>query len=216
MDCTACTPRKPWSLSFLAEPEEVAGLRRVLRVHLALWGLPELTDAAQLCVSELASNVVKHVGRGTPTTLSISMSGTHLRIEVRDPATKALPTLVSATGDAEAGRGMALVDALADRWGVQLLDDHKVTWCEIATGLSTPDGHRSDPHVSRAETMLGSYKANEHTGSRRLSTAVTATIAIDVIADLLHWLRVHGHDVDDVLDRAQTQFEAEAGGITRW
>jgi hypothetical protein len=32
---------------------------------------------------------------------------------------------------------------------------------------------------------------------------------IDVIADLLHWLQTHGHDTDEVLDRAQTHFEAE-------
>ncbi|MFF5775027.1 hypothetical protein ACFY8V_25040 [Streptomyces californicus] len=33
--------------------------------------------------------------------------------------------------------------------------------------------------------------------------------AIDVIADLLHWLRAHGRDPDSALDRAQTHFEAE-------
>nr|WP_308309379.1 hypothetical protein [Streptomyces sp. CHD11] len=33
--------------------------------------------------------------------------------------------------------------------------------------------------------------------------------AIDVISDLLHWLQVHGHDPEAILDRAQTHFEAE-------
>jgi len=72
MDCSACTPR-PWELPFLAVPEEVAALRRLLRLHLALWGLQELTEAAQLCVSELVANVITHVGPGTPTTLAVSM-----------------------------------------------------------------------------------------------------------------------------------------------
>lgn len=72
----ACMSRKPWDLHFLAEPEEVAGLRRVLRIHLGLWGLDELIDAAQLCVSELVSNVITHVGPGTPTTLAVSMKDT--------------------------------------------------------------------------------------------------------------------------------------------
>ncbi|MFH9133202.1 hypothetical protein [Streptomyces sp. NPDC017524] len=33
--------------------------------------------------------------------------------------------------------------------------------------------------------------------------------AIDVCADLLHWLRAHGRDPDGALDRAQAYFEAE-------
>ncbi|MFJ2832097.1 hypothetical protein ACIPC1_31815 [Streptomyces sp. NPDC087263] len=33
--------------------------------------------------------------------------------------------------------------------------------------------------------------------------------AIGVIADLLHWLRAHGRDADEALDRAQMHFEAE-------
>ena len=193
MDCTTCTPRKAWELTFLAEPEEVAALRRVLRMHLRIWGLQELTAEVQLCVSELVSNVITHVGAGTPTTLGVSMNGTRLRIEVHDPDTRALPTLVGAIDDAETGRGMALVTAVTDRWGVQLLADRKVTWCEFATGLNASDGHCSSGRASR------------------LGVAATEAVAIDAISDLLHWLRVHGHDPEETLDRAQMRFEAELG-----
>lgn len=219
MDCNTCMPRKPWDLSFLAEPQEVAGLRRVLRLHLGLWGLPEVIDAAQLCVSELVSNVITHVGSGTPATLAVSMSGTCLRVEVHDPDTRALPTLVDATTDAETGRGMALVSATTERWGVRLLSDRKITWCELATGLTSANGHRTDAHVSRAEKVLDFYNPGQSkcpAGSGRLSAAAVETVAIGAIADLLHWLRAHGHDADDALDRAQTHFEAEAEKLTRW
>ncbi|MFF7351816.1 ATP-binding protein [Streptomyces filipinensis] len=183
MDCSACMPRRPWEVPFLAEPEEVAALRRLLLTHLALWGLPELTDAAQLCVSELVSNVIRHVGRGTPTTLAVSMSGANLRLEVHDPNTRALPMLLEAADCAESGRGMALVAAASDRWGVQLLTDRKVTWVELATDLCGPNGHGQIVHVSRAE---------------------------DPLVDILHRLRTHGHDVGETLDRTQAQFEADA------
>ncbi|MDX2824361.1 ATP-binding protein [Streptomyces ipomoeae] len=208
--------RKPWDLAFRAEPEEVAALRRIMRLHLGVWGLHEVSDAAQLCVSELVSNVVTHVGHGTPVTLAVSMSGTYLRIEVHDPDTRALPTLMAADSDAEGGRGMALIDAVADRWGVQLRDDRKVTWCELATSLASPTGHVGSPGVTRAEALLGLYAATKlPRGSEagRLSTAVAEEAVIDVITDFLHWLRAHGCDGDEVLDRAQTHFEAEAGGI---
>lgn len=146
--------RKPWDLHFLAEPEKVADLRRVLRIHLGLWGLDEVIDAAQLCVSELVSNVITHVGPGTPTTLAISMKGTRLRIEVHDPDTRALPTLLNEDVSSESGRGMELITFTADRWGVQLLADRKVTWCELSTKLTSSHGHVAAPGVMRAEALL--------------------------------------------------------------
>lgn len=207
-----CVRRKPWDLSFEAEPCEIAGLRRVLRLHLTLWGLPELVESAQICVTELASNVIKHVGVGTPVTLAVSMRGTYLRVELHDPDTRALPTLLDAECEAESGRGITLVDAVTDRWGVSLRADSKVVWCELATDLTDPNGHTGGPRVAHAEEYLALYGTARHprpTGSGRLSVAVAEEAAIDLIADLLHWLRAHGCDPDDTLDRAQTHFEAE-------
>ena len=204
--------RKPWDLAFTAEPEEVAALRRIMRLHLGVWGLHDVTDEAQLCVSELVSNVITHVGVGTPTTLAVSMNGTYLRIEVQDPDTRALPTLLEATSDAESGRGMALVGALAARWGVHLLPDRKVTWCELATGLTSPSGHVGRSGVARAEALLDIYVTSTRSSESRtsgLDTAVVQNVVVGAIADFLHWLRVHGCDAEEILDRAQTRFEAE-------
>ncbi|KOV64794.1 regulator [Streptomyces sp. NRRL WC-3618] len=208
--------RKPWDLHFLAEPEEVAGLRRVLRVHLGLWGLDELVDAAQLCVSELVSNVISHVGPGTPTTLAVSMKGTHLRIEVHDPDTRALPTLLDEDVNSESGRGMELITSMADRWGVQLLADQKVTWCELGTALATRNGHVAVPGVSRAEALLGLYAGVKQAGDSkpsRLSTALAEEAVIDVITDFLHWLRARGCDEEEILDRAQRRFDSQSAMI---
>lgn len=212
-DCRCGVLRKGWELPFLAEPEEVAALRRIVRLHLTQWGLPEVIEAAQLCVSELVANVIAHVGPQTPTTFGLTMKDTYVRIEVSDPDTRALPTLVAAEADAESGRGMALLDAVADRWGVILRSDSKVTWCELATGLRSPTGHAGGPRVDRAETLIGRYgersMPREESGSC-LSVAVAEEAAIDVIADLLHWLRAHGRDPDEALERAQMHFDAEA------
>lgn len=212
MSCTTCAPRKPWDLSFLAEPEEVAALRRIMRLHLGLWGLHEVIDAAQLCVSELVSNVITHVGRGTPTTLAVSMNGNRLRIEVHDPDTRALPTLTNANEDAESGRGMTLIDVTADCWGIQLLADRKVTWCELGTGLTTCGGDSADPRVAAAQGWLDLYSGGKlppPAGPSRLRALAAEETAITAITDLLHWLRAQGCDPDEVLDRAQTRCEAE-------
>ncbi|RST07614.1 ATP-binding protein [Streptomyces sp. WAC05374] len=208
----ACMSRKPWELPFLADPREIAGVRNVIRTHLRLWGLCEVVEAAQLCASELIANVTTHVGVGTPTTLAVSMSGTYLRIEVHDPDTRALPTLCQVDAEAETGRGMALVNAVAERWGVQLLTDRKVTWCEIATDLIAPDGHGGGARVTRAEALLtlyGAARTPRPSAPSLVSVALAEEAAIHVIADLLHWLRAHGRDPDETLDRAQMHFEAE-------
>lgn len=218
MDCGGCTPRRPWDLSFAAEPEEVAALRRVLRIHLGLWGLAELTETAQLCLSELVSNVITHVGRGTPTTLAVSINGTNLRIEIHDPDTRALPRVMDSTVDVEAGRGMALVAAMSECWGVQMLPDRKITWVELASGLTEVNGHIKDVRVSRATSCLNRYNTGlpiHLQGSSRLSVIAAEEVAIDVIADLLHWLRAHGHDADEALVRAQMQFEADTRRLKR-
>ncbi|WP_328317661.1 ATP-binding protein [Streptomyces sp. NBC_00388] len=205
-------PRQDWKLAFLAEPEEVARLRGALRQRLALWGLSQQVDAAQLCVSELTANVIKHVGAGTPTTLTVSTDGARLRMEVRDPDRRALPTLLSPDMNSEGGRGMALVDALADRWGVLLSADCKITWCELDLAPTAKGAPASD-RIMRAEALLGLHGESAGGGEvprTRLGAACAEEAVTGVITDLLYWLRARGCDPEVALDQAQMHFEAEA------
>ncbi|MGC8920728.1 ATP-binding protein [Streptomyces griseoaurantiacus] len=204
--------RTPWIVDFTAREKEVATLRHNVRRHLEAWGLKELVDEAQLCVSELVANVITHVGTGTPTTLAVLMNGRFLRIEVHDPASHALPTLMAAGVESEGGRGMALVEAVTDRWGVQLLPDRKITWCELATEPPLPNGRDGGPPLMRAEAMIELYNtADPQIRSRtgRLSIAEREEAAIVIITDLLHWLGAHGRDADDALDRAQMRYDSQ-------
>ncbi|GAA3992345.1 hypothetical protein GCM10022384_45110 [Streptomyces marokkonensis] len=203
--------RSPYVVEFTAHEEEVAALRRKVRTRLEAWGLQGLVDEAQLCVSELVANVITHVGAGTPTTLALLMNGTFLRIEVHDPDTRALPTLIAADVQAEAGRGVALVDAVTDRWGVLLHADRKVTWCELATvPEARPESGRT-PQAARAVALIDLYGAASppiRSRSGRLGAAEAEETAILIITDLLHWLREQGRDTDEVLDRAQMRIDA--------
>jgi len=214
-----CVGREPWLHAFVAHPNEVAQLRRMLRLRLILWGLPDHVDAAQICVSELVTNVIRHVGEGTPVTLRMVLSEPYLRLEVEDPDTRALPTLLATNVALESGRGMALVDAVADhRWGVILRDASKVVWCELAIDASVACSQGIGPRVTRAESILDLYGSwpLPHGGATAgggslLSMAAAEEAAIGVMADVLHWLCAHGYDPDDVLDRAQNHFEAGLG-----
>ncbi|WP_371652930.1 MULTISPECIES: ATP-binding protein [unclassified Streptomyces] len=209
MDVDQCMPRKAWTLPFLAEPEEVAALRRIMRLHLGMWGLPELVDTAQLCVSELVANVIVHVGAGTPTTLAVSMNDTFLRIEIHDPDTRVLPTLLAADTASEQGRGIALVDAVTDRWGVILQADSKITWCELGTTLDELDTHTGPRgRTARAEVLLHLYGASPEARDP-LSRLAGEEAAIEAIGDFLHWLHANGCSPGLALGHAKRQFEAD-------
>ncbi|MEU1706432.1 hypothetical protein ABZ478_13640 [Streptomyces sp. NPDC005706] len=60
------------------------------------------------------------MGAGTLVRVLVARaSGDRVRVEVTDPDTGVLPVLVTAAADEEQGRGLALVDAVALRWGVE-------------------------------------------------------------------------------------------------
>ncbi|MBT2492472.1 ATP-binding protein [Streptomyces sp. ISL-96] len=109
-----------------------ARLARLLATEqLRSWGLP-LEDAAHV-IAELASNATTHgrvPGRDFRLMLVVTDTDT-LRIEVTDARGDRLPT-AQAPGDGESGRGLLLVDTLADRWGVTPGPvPCKTVWAEI-------------------------------------------------------------------------------------
>jgi anti-sigma regulatory factor (Ser/Thr protein kinase) len=113
-----------FALTLLATPKAVPELRHHLRAH---------DFEVRLCATELLTNVIDHLGEGTPVTIHVtSTPHGHTRIEVTDPDPSALPAPLSATDTAESGRGLTLVDALSNRWGVNQAADRKTVWCELA------------------------------------------------------------------------------------
>ncbi|MFF5896299.1 ATP-binding protein [Streptomyces argenteolus] len=114
-----------------------ARLARLLAAaHLGHWGLP--TEPAVNLVAELAANAALHgrvPGRDFRLSLTIHQEGL-LRIEVTDTRADRLPpgpgALAVTAGDAESGRGLLIVEALADRWGVDLGPaPRKTVWAEV-------------------------------------------------------------------------------------
>ncbi|ROQ66799.1 histidine kinase-like protein [Streptomyces sp. 840.1] len=96
-----------------------ARLARLLAVaHLGLWGLP--SESAAHIVAELAANATVHgrvPGRDFQLRLTVG-ADERLRIEVTDTRGDRLPVAAVPDRLAESGRGLLIVEALADRWGV--------------------------------------------------------------------------------------------------
>ena len=92
-------------------------IRAIARSLLGEWKMPELTDAVELGVTELVANVVRHVPDRRCEVLLVRQSA-GVRVEVKDGGEQ-LPVLPSETPlDAENGRGLVLLEAVADKWGV--------------------------------------------------------------------------------------------------
>ncbi|MGW1806249.1 ATP-binding protein [Streptomyces sp. NPDC002078] len=116
-----------------------ARLARLLATEqLRTWGLP--LEAAAHIVAELAANAATH-GRvsGRNFRLTLYVVGDRLRIEVTDTRGDRLPRRQSPSAEGDSGRGLVLVDALADRWGVSMgRAPRKTVWAEVTLPAPEP------------------------------------------------------------------------------
>lgn len=148
--------------------------RRFVAEQCQDWGLSEFCDDVVLPVSELVTNAVVHAR--TSVHLTLSLSGEFLEVAVRDGSTRApivrpvrldlaadIDTLlaraqdephnlrdpvwhVGEAGSIAAGRGMLIVDAIADEWGVTQLATGKEVWFRVRT----PPTHHTSPCPGRS------------------------------------------------------------------
>ena len=96
-------------------------------------------DDAELLTSELVANAVLHAR--TAFRVSVDLDGDRLRVEVHDASDDA-PVRRDPGPRATGGRGVLIVDALADRWGVEPDGDGKAVWFELDGVPAESDGRR--------------------------------------------------------------------------
>ncbi|WP_078917687.1 ATP-binding protein [Streptomyces sp. NRRL S-813] len=121
----------PRQQSFRPDAAAAAAARRFAQHTLTDWAIAERLDDVRLCLSELVANAVVHGGAEADAILvRFSVSDHLLRLEVHDSAA-ALPEQNLPADDAESGRGLLLVAACADAWGVEPHPGHKAVWAEF-------------------------------------------------------------------------------------
>ncbi|WP_345667136.1 ATP-binding protein [Streptomyces similanensis] len=112
-----------------ADLRAVPEARRALRELLRQWGPPDGSDVAELLTSELVTNALVHTDDDAILTATVSPSG--LRVEVRDfVPQRPRPRVPEAAADTN-GRGLVLVESLADAWGVCAHEVGKSVWFEL-------------------------------------------------------------------------------------
>ncbi|WP_328769648.1 ATP-binding protein [Streptomyces sp. NBC_00286] len=146
-------------LEIRPDPAEVGRARRWVRSRIAGSAIrvdEPLAETLILLVSELVTNAVVHTG--SPAVLRLSLPGTApdagagdgtagqapatVRLEVADTSARP-PRPRCVDNDETGGRGLALVDGLADRWGWSPEGAGKRIWCEV---------DRSSPHSTTTTT----------------------------------------------------------------
>ena len=117
-------------LALTATAASVAEARRFLRQTLRAWDVDALEWPATQALSELVTNAVLHAGTRMIVVLELVDDGL-LRLEVHDGSVR-IPHQRRYGTQATTGRGIALVDGLSDRWGVEPSADGKSVWCELS------------------------------------------------------------------------------------
>ena len=102
--------------------------RRLVAQLLQAWSAKKRHEESMLLLSELVTNVVRHVAPATTFTIELILSALELRVAVVDAS--AAPPILSQRGPA-GGHGMWLVSALADRWGSDEQTSGKQVWFEL-------------------------------------------------------------------------------------
>ncbi len=144
------------SRSFTAVPESIRAARRFV-VQAAGDFPPALRDAIAVMAAELAMNAVQHAR--TEFEVIIDRAGATLRVEVTDsgggrPEVRPMPPPQSLRG-----RGLPIVDSLADTWGV-IPSPHgpgKSIWFQVGMPSVTPEHVVTSEDVNSAAVVRGGW-----------------------------------------------------------
>ncbi|MER7049770.1 SpoIIE family protein phosphatase [Streptomyces jumonjinensis] len=116
------------------DPGALRSARHMIRSAVRAWGAGERTDEIVLAADELITNALMHTDGGAIATVRVLTGAERrLRVEVEDRSS-ALPRRREAGEEGVSGRGLLLVDRLADTWGVESRGTGKCVWCEFAVG----------------------------------------------------------------------------------
>ncbi|MFD5409124.1 SpoIIE family protein phosphatase [Streptomyces nojiriensis] len=116
------------------DPEALVAARHMIGAAVRSWGARERADEIELVADELIVNALMHTDGPAIVTLRV-LTGPQrrLRVEVEDRSS-ALPRRREAGESGVSGRGLMLVDRLADVWGVEPRGGGKCVWCEFVMG----------------------------------------------------------------------------------
>jgi DNA-binding NarL/FixJ family response regulator len=128
------------STSLSNDPRSAGDARRFVAGTLQSWELGSLVETVTLLTSELVSNAVLHAGSDVD--VVVRLTGSLARVEVTDRS-DLVPAARHAAADDDSGRGLALVQELARRWGTSRQPGGgKTVWFEVPRSSELQPGNR--------------------------------------------------------------------------
>ncbi|WP_070196024.1 SpoIIE family protein phosphatase [Streptomyces oceani] len=128
------------------DPEGLSAVRDMVRAAARSWRAGERVEEMVLVTDELTTNALLHTGGGAVVTVyPLSQERGRVRVEVTDRSSTH-PQLRTPSDTSLAGRGLLLVDQLADMWGVESRGTGKCVWCEFA---NPQEGTSGDGRTTR-------------------------------------------------------------------
>ncbi|WP_435971410.1 ATP-binding protein [Streptomyces sp. Qhu_M48] len=147
-------PSRYYAVELQALPSRIGQVRRIVSAHLRHWHVDALVDHAVLGLTELLTNVHRHARPDKGCTVEIELLLDRLTVSVRDhdpriPEACTRDPLDPAEGFdaldaceelATSGRGLAIVGAVSESWGVRSCGaDGKVVWFTLTAPPSPSD-----------------------------------------------------------------------------
>jgi anti-sigma regulatory factor (Ser/Thr protein kinase) len=128
---------------FPAELRSASAARHHAEEVLRDWDLDAVADAARLLISELVINAVLHAG--TDSELVLRCRPGVLRVEVSD-GSSAVPVRRPYSPSSPTGRGLLILEDLADSWGIEVGDGSKTVWFELQVPAGGPAERVEENH----------------------------------------------------------------------
>jgi signal transduction histidine kinase/serine phosphatase RsbU (regulator of sigma subunit)/DNA-binding response OmpR family regulator len=127
-------PALSWAVD--STPAAVKDARHFVASALEMWAVPPaVADGVVLASDELITNAVLH---GNPqVSLRLRRTESSLFVEVHDGA-RVLPQRMQVGDDSEHGRGLEIVEVLAQSWGTRYLPRGKAVWCRFSLSVTAP------------------------------------------------------------------------------
>lgn len=160
-----------------ALPSRIRQVRRIVSAQLRYWQLDPLIDQAALGVTELLTNVHRHAQPDKMCTVDIELLLDRLTVSVHDHDPR-LPTIKEADPLDVCGRGLALIDAVSESWGVRAEGDAgKVIWFTLpAPSAAVPPRNPVYGATTDGPFSYGSFAGIRAVAGEREQTAARSAV----------------------------------------
>jgi serine phosphatase RsbU (regulator of sigma subunit)/anti-sigma regulatory factor (Ser/Thr protein kinase) len=176
----------------------IRAARHFVASEVVAHGGEQVVDDATLVAAELLANAVLH--GSPPVSVDVSGDESRIRLTVSDASGRA-PVRPAASASNMTGRGLALVEAIATRWGVTPTGDGgKTVWAEFEAA----DSAQADSDINVDDILAAWEEPSDHTSAPRYTVVLG-----DVPTDLLIEAKAH---IDNLVREFTLLASGSAGG----